>query len=96
MDPLSFLSNADPSSLESLYQSYTQNPESVEFGWRKFFEGFDFASKSEIGTNVPDASVAGTLHQDHFLKEIKVLNMIDGYRSRGHFWIIGKRFGYVF
>ena len=77
MDKLSYLSNADSSYIDSLYQSYQEDPESVDFGWQKFFEGFDFGRGSE-------ANVAGAETPEHFLKEIKVLNMIHGYRDRGH------------
>jgi len=93
MDQLSFLSNADPTALEALYQSFQKDPNSIEFGWRKFFEGFELGSQKEgIG---PFASINKTFQpsdnplmnipdQEHFFKEIKVLNMIDAYRSRGH------------
>jgi 2-oxoglutarate dehydrogenase E1 component len=77
MDNLSYLSNAHSSYIDSLYQSYKQDPDSVEFGWQKFFEGFDFGRGSE-------ANVAGAETPEHFLKEINVLNMIHGYRDRGH------------
>lgn len=77
MDNLSYLSNADSAYIDSLYQSYQEDPESVDFGWQKFFEGFDFGRGSE-------ANVAGGETPEHFLKEIKVLNMIHGYRERGH------------
>lgn len=78
MDNLSYLSNADSGYIESLYQTYKQNPEDVDFGWRKFFEGFDLA-KSSSGVE----SAMGE-NPEHFMKEIKVLNMIHGYRDRGH------------
>jgi 2-oxoglutarate dehydrogenase E1 component len=77
MDKLSYLSNADASYIDSLYQSYKEDPESVDFGWQKFFEGFDFGRGSEAGT------VSGET-PEHFLKEINVLNLIHGYRTRGH------------
>jgi 2-oxoglutarate dehydrogenase E1 component len=94
MDQLSFLSNADPSAIEALYQSYQNDPDSVEFGWKKFFEGFDLGLQRE-GSAQPFATEKNSFlktdpnslnipDQEHFLKEIKVLNMIDGYRSRGH------------
>ncbi len=77
MDNLSYISNANSAYIDSLYQSYKQDPNSVDFGWQKFFEGFDFGRGSEAG-------VVSAETPDHFLKEINVLNMINGYRQRGH------------
>ncbi|GGE30538.1 MULTISPECIES: 2-oxoglutarate dehydrogenase E1 component [Sphingobacterium] len=79
MDNLTFLSNADSSYIDGLYQAYKADPNSVDFGWQKFFEGFDFGQTSEGGSV---ESVEGV--SDHALKEINVLNMIHGYRDRGH------------
>jgi 2-oxoglutarate dehydrogenase E1 component len=39
----SYLSNADPGYIDQVYHQYLSDPESVDYGWRKFFEGFDFA-----------------------------------------------------
>ena len=77
MDNLSYLSNAHSAYIDSLYQSYKANPDTVDYGWQKFFEGFDFGRGSE-------ANVVSKETPDHFLKEIKVMNLIDGYRTRGH------------
>lgn len=77
MDNLSYISNANSAYIDSLYQSYKQDPNSVDFGWQKFFEGFDFGRGSEAG-------VVSSETPDHFFKEINVLNMINGYRQRGH------------
>ena len=79
MDKLTYLSNADSSYIDGLYQAYKQDPESVDFGWQKFFEGFDFGQNA--GESV---GVSGDATPDHVLKEINVLNMINGYRDRGH------------
>lgn len=75
MDDLSYLSNADVSALDEMYKQYMQNPENVDFSWRKFFEGFEF-SKANYDENkeIPET----------FLKEFKVINLINGYRQRGH------------
>ncbi|MFN8393287.1 MAG: 2-oxoglutarate dehydrogenase E1 component [Bacteroidia bacterium] len=70
----SYLSNADPGYVDQLYQQYLADPESVEYGWRKFFEGFDFA-RTQYGDH-PQAQGD--------VKEIYVLNLINAYRSRGH------------
>lgn len=79
MDKLSYLSNADGGYLDGLYQSYLEDPESVEFGWQKFFEGFDLGQQYGDGTGEATPSTP-----EHVLKEINVLNMINGYRDRGH------------
>ena len=70
----SYLSNADPRFVEQMYHDYLADPESVDYGWRKFFEGFDFAR----ATYGEQAEASGNL------KEIYVLNLINAYRSRGH------------
>lgn len=77
MNNLSYLNNANSAYIDSLYQLYKEDPASVDFGWQKFFEGFDFGRGSEAG-------IVSAETPDHFLKEIKVLNLINGYRSRGH------------
>jgi 2-oxoglutarate dehydrogenase E1 component len=70
----SYLSNADPGYIDQVYQQYLGDPESVDYGWRKFFEGFDFA-RTHYGEAAPASGD---------VKEIYVLNMINAYRSRGH------------
>ncbi len=70
----SYLSNAEPGFIDQVYQQYLNDPDSVEHGWRKFFEGFDFA-RMQFGD---DAQATGNV------KEIYVLNLINDYRSRGH------------
>lgn len=77
MDNLSYLNPANATYIDSLYQAYKEDPESVEYGWQKFFEGFDFGRGSEAGTVSEETP-------QHFLKEINVLNLINGYRQRGH------------
>ncbi len=79
MDNLTYLSNADSAYVDGLYQSYKQDPQSVDFGWQKFFEGFDFGQNAG-GTT----SSVGEATPEHVLKKINVLNMINGYRDRGH------------
>jgi|TARA_R110000737_G_scaffold17130_1_gene34602 2-oxoglutarate dehydrogenase E1 component len=76
MDKVSYVGNADVNAIDNLYKMYSQNPESVDIGWQKFFEGFEFAQTdySEGGGEIPEK-----VH-----KEFKVLNLINGYRVRGH------------
>lgn len=77
MNKLTYLNANSSEYVESLYESYKQDPESIDFGWQKFFEGFELGRSG-------DASNVTMETPDHFLKEIGVLNLINGYRSRGH------------
>lgn len=84
MDKFSFLSNADVSAVEELYQKYLDDPASVEEGWARFFEGFEFAKENyedAVTVNSKPAVFEAGLNLD---KEFKVLNLINGYRTRGH------------
>lgn len=83
MDNLSYLTNAHASYIESLYKSYQDDPASVEVEWQKFFEGFDLGRREAAGGE--PAGPSGTEETpEHFIKEIRVLDMINGFRSRGH------------
>ena len=75
MDPLSFISNSEIESIDQMYRQYLQDPSAVDESWRNFFRGFDFARKAYADENPAN---------EHLDKEFKVLNLIDGYRKRGH------------
>ncbi|HEY0245240.1 MAG TPA: 2-oxoglutarate dehydrogenase E1 component [Mucilaginibacter sp.] len=77
MDRLNYINSGNAAFIDSLYEAYKQDPEAVDFGWQKFFEGFDFGREAE-------APAVSAETPEHFLKEINVLNLIDGYRGRGH------------
>lgn len=77
MDKYSFISNADVSYLDQLYQNYKQRPDSVDVTWQKFFEGYDF-SVQRFGDQ-PAAAAEGVN-----IKETHVRTLIHAYRSRGH------------
>ena len=74
MDPLSFLNNIEPKQLDVLYAQYLNNPETVDRSWRLFFAGFDLAN-SHFGDDAANPQT---------IKEFSVLNLIHGYRTRGH------------
>ncbi len=79
MDKFSYLGNADISSMEVLFQQYMNDNSSVDYGWQKFFEGFEFARKSYQDTGEIPNNVK---------KEFDVINLINGYRSRGHLFTL--------
>ena len=75
MDNYSYLSNAEPSFIEELYQKYKNNPDSIDIGWKKFFEGFDFAK-----LNLKENNIGSNFSSDEF----NVIDLINAYRERGH------------
>ena len=75
MDPYSFLNTAHTAYFAELYDQYLINPESVEPTWRAFFQGFEFGiDKVSKKEDIPE----------NILKEFKVVELINAYRTRGH------------
>ncbi len=75
MDKFSYLGNADTVAIEELFQHYLKDPLSVEADWRQFFSGFEFARQNYEHTGKIPENVS---------KEFNVINLINGYRGRGH------------
>jgi 2-oxoglutarate dehydrogenase E1 component len=77
MDKFSYVGTSDVSAIEELFQQYLKDSNSVDASWRDFFKGFEFAqtSYSEKGSGAIPENVS---------KEFKVINLINGYRQRGH------------
>ena len=88
MDKFSYLSNVDSAWLDDLYQQYLKDPASVETGWARFFEGFEFAKALHGGDAAPalvaEASAKATGGNERFEKEFRVVELINAYRQRGH------------
>lgn len=80
MQKFTFLGNADVGQIESLYQQFLKDPAAVETSWKEFFEGFDFArtTYSKNG-KTKDEGIP-----ENVQKEFNVINLINGYRTRGH------------
>ncbi|MDC6367132.1 MULTISPECIES: 2-oxoglutarate dehydrogenase E1 component [Flavobacteriaceae] len=93
MDKYSFLNAAHTSFFAELYDKYITSPDSIEPSWRAFFQGFDFGLESsledlgiESGENGMVALANGKQVPipDALQKEFQVIQLINGYRSRGH------------
>mgnify|MGYP001612262621 CR=1 FL=1 len=100
MKDFSYITNSSPAFIESLYQQFLQNPESVDPDLKKFFEGFDFAINSsgtktngKVEASVLPAQdkpaisvdpIAPDSYRDGWMKEIRAYRMILGYRNKGH------------
>ena len=75
----SLVFNASPAFIEQLYLSYQNDPLSVEEGWRKFFEGYDFAANKS-----PAESLESSEGDPVSAKDFSVARFIQNHRSRGH------------
>lgn len=98
MDRFSFLNAVHSSFIEDLYQQYLKYPDSIEPSWKAFFQGFDFALEEygleentennqptkSFGEQVVNNNVDISKISEQIQKEFKVLNLIEGYRTRGH------------
>lgn len=73
MDSYTFISGATPQYIEGLYHDFKKDAKSVDPDFRKFFEGFDFAT-----LNYKNGATTVSLD------ELKVYRLIDAYRRKGH------------
>lgn len=80
MDKFSFLNAAHSGFIADLYDQYLSNPDAVEPSWRSFFQGYDLANENY--------DERGELQEfevpDEVRKEFLVIDLINGYRTRGH------------
>ena len=77
MEKQTYVAGSEISAIDDLYQQYKNNGNNLDEGWKKFFEGFEFARK-----NYEDATAAGI--PENVRKEFSVINLINLYRSAGH------------
>jgi 2-oxoglutarate dehydrogenase E1 component len=71
------IGNQDLRAVEEMYQVYQGDPESLDESWRHFFSGFDLAV-----SHFPPKP--GLFLTEEINKEFSVLQLINGYRQRGH------------
>ncbi|GGH70910.1 2-oxoglutarate dehydrogenase E1 component [Phaeocystidibacter marisrubri] len=81
MDRFSFLGSVHIGFIDDLYEKYLKDPDSIEPSWRSFFQGYDF-SREVYGDDPMGAVDSQAL--DDVRREFLVLDLIQGYRSRGH------------
>ena len=77
MDKFSQVGNQEIAVIESLYQEYLSNPEGIDGSWQLFFKGFELA-RANFGAT--ESKIDG----GEIDKEFGILNLIHGYRQRGH------------
>jgi 2-oxoglutarate dehydrogenase E1 component len=79
MDKFSFLNAAHTGFIADLYDKYLVNPDSVEPSWRSFFQGYDLANENYSLKEEDSLEIPEEVH-----KEFLVVDLINGYRTRGH------------
>ncbi len=88
MKDFSYITGPDPAYIESLYNDFAKDSTTVDPEWKKFFEGFDFATNSQSSPAQPQGiSFSGKpepISPDLLAKEIGVFELIRSYRKRGH------------
>jgi 2-oxoglutarate dehydrogenase E1 component len=81
MEGYSYLNNADSGYIDALYEQFTQNPENIDPSWRKFFEGFEFASNLNGHTR---EAIRSATAPEGVENEARVWKLINAYRERAH------------
>lgn len=77
MDKFSYVGNSDVNAIEDLFIQYQKDTNSVDKTWQDFFKGFEFAKADYSSEN-------NGVIPENVSKEFKVINLINGYRMRGH------------
>ncbi len=82
----SLSTHANSAVIEAAYESWLQNPDSVDPTWRAFFQGFTLGSNgTSPAAATGDTSAAATTPIIDSLKQSRVHHLINTYRAIGHF-----------
>ena len=99
MKDFQYITSQHPAFIESMYQDFLKNPDSVDPEFKKFFEGFDFAVSNVVangtGKTVAAAPAVASMADKlvtvdvdpidtGWMREIRAYRMILGYRNKGH------------
>ncbi|PQJ75418.1 2-oxoglutarate dehydrogenase E1 component [Polaribacter gangjinensis] len=87
MDKFSFLNAAHIGFIADLYDQYLLNPDAIEPSWRSFFQGYDLANEQysfkDYEPSLKNQEATIEIPQE-VKKEFLVVDLINGYRTRGH------------
>ncbi len=87
MKDFQYITSSHPQFIESLYNDFLKDANSVDPEMKKFFEGFDFAVSSGSSNNKTASNGTATAAAPasfDWMKEIRAYRMILGYRNKGH------------
>lgn len=87
MNSLTLPTHANAAVIETAYQAWLENPDSVDPTWRAFFQGFALGSGGQLPINATsvgqNAAAAGVKILDS-AKQAQVLRLINAHRAHGH------------
>lgn len=86
MDRFSFLNAVHAEFIESQYEKYKKHPDSIEPSWRAFFQGYDLGKSEYTDDSLgeKESTYLSSEIPEKIRKEFKVIDLINGYRNRGH------------
>lgn len=87
MKDFSYITNSHPAYIETLYNDFVKDPQSVDPEMKKFFEGFDFALSGASGgaaAVATNGTTSTTVDAGKIVKELSVYQLIQAYRKKGH------------
>ena len=100
MKDFSYITGSHPAFVESLYNQFLKDPNSVDADLKKFFEGFDFAMSNAAATSTANAATASkkttastpsaVVNADaestliDWAAELNAYRLILGYRNKAH------------
>jgi len=82
MSSLNLSTDANAAVIEAAYESWRQNPDSVDATWRAFFQGFTLGNNG-APFSASQAQASGVRIVDSY-KQAQVGRLINAYRSHGH------------
>lgn len=68
------LTSSDAAFIDSMYETFQSDPQSLDESWQMFFKGFEYKFDD-----------TGAISDDSLRKEFNVYRLIQSYRARGHF-----------
>ncbi|RAP32369.1 2-oxoglutarate dehydrogenase E1 component [Candidatus Marinamargulisbacteria bacterium SCGC AG-410-N11] len=77
MNKFTYINNSNPLFVDAMFKKFKENPDSIDLSWKMFFQGYEFAEQSSQFVSGDGASGLSD-------KEVSVVKLIHGYRSRGH------------
>lgn len=75
----SHLSSSDITFIDSMYENFKTDPDSVDESWQRFFQGFEFSSG--FGTSL---GTGEGISDEKLRAEFNVFRLIQSFRARGH------------